>query len=145
MIRRRHDERGQSLVEMALILPIFVLVLVAIFDLGHVVWVNDTLGNAAREAARYAIVHGDKTTGGTKQDIKDVAIDWASNAGASATVTVCGGTGCTGDTDLGVSFPYSRGTPVTVTVSGDVSLGAPSVLGLGPFHLSSSSTMLVNH
>jgi Flp pilus assembly protein TadG len=144
---RRRDARGQSMVELALVLPVFILLLVAIFDLGHVVWANDTLSNAAREAARFAIVHGDKSTSpATKQNIKDVAIDWADNAGTVPTVTVCGGTGCTGDTDLtGMGVPYARGVPVTVTVSADVSLGAPSILGVGPIHLSNTSTMLVNH
>ena len=41
-----------------LVIPIFVLLLVGTFDLGHVVWANDALSSAAREAARYAIVHG---------------------------------------------------------------------------------------
>src|ERR671915_2289675 len=57
MIRRR-DHRGQTLVETALILPILVLILTAFFDLGRVVLANDSLSHAAREAARYAIVHG---------------------------------------------------------------------------------------
>jgi len=54
----RHRSRGQALVEFALILPIFVMLLVGMFDLGHVVWANDSLATAAREAARFAVVHG---------------------------------------------------------------------------------------
>jgi hypothetical protein len=38
-----------------------------------------------------------------------------------------------------------RGTQVTVTVTTDVGLAAPSLFGLGDFTLSASSTMLVNH
>lgn len=57
-MRRRDRSRGQALVEFALILPIFVLLLVGMFDLGHVVWANDALATAAREAARFAVVHG---------------------------------------------------------------------------------------
>jgi hypothetical protein len=57
-MKRRDRSRGQSLVEFALILPIFVLLLVAIFDLGHVVWANNSLATAAREAARFAVIHG---------------------------------------------------------------------------------------
>ena len=40
--------RGQSLVEFALVLPVFVLVLVSLFDLGRGVFAYNTLTNAAR-------------------------------------------------------------------------------------------------
>ena len=55
--RRRVGERGQGLLEFALILPIFVLLLVAIFDLGRAAFAYNTLTNAAREGARMAIVN----------------------------------------------------------------------------------------
>ena len=51
----RRDERGQALVEFALVLPIFILLLVAIFDLGRAVFAYNTLTNAAREGAVYRI------------------------------------------------------------------------------------------
>lgn len=50
--------RGQSMVEFALTLPIFLLLLVSVFDLGHVVWANNAVSTAAREGARFAVVHG---------------------------------------------------------------------------------------
>ena len=53
--RRRH--RGQALVEFALTIPIFLLLLVALFDLGRAVFAWNTLANAAREGARTAIVN----------------------------------------------------------------------------------------
>jgi hypothetical protein len=52
---RRHCD-GQSLVEFALILPIFVLVLIGIFDAGRAVYTYHTVNNAAREAGRHAMV-----------------------------------------------------------------------------------------
>jgi hypothetical protein len=59
--RRRHPAgrraSGQGLVEFALVIPIFLLVLVAIFDLGRAVFAYNTLTNAAREGARIAIVN----------------------------------------------------------------------------------------
>jgi TadE-like protein len=57
MIRRPDDPvRGQSLVEFGLILPIFILLLVGLFDVGRAVYAYNTLNNAAREAGRLAIV-----------------------------------------------------------------------------------------
>jgi Flp pilus assembly protein TadG len=52
------DDRGQSLVEFALVLPIFLLVITGLFDLARAVWQENTLAFAAREGTRYAIVHG---------------------------------------------------------------------------------------
>jgi len=59
LLRRRDAarRRGQALVEFALVLPIFILLLVAIFDLGRAVFAYNTLTNAAREGARMAIVN----------------------------------------------------------------------------------------
>src|SRR4026208_1876161 len=55
----RHEKpRGQAMVEFALVIPVFILLMIGLFDFGRVVWVNDTLATASREAVRYAIVHG---------------------------------------------------------------------------------------
>jgi hypothetical protein len=48
---------GQALVEMALVLPIFVMVVTGILVLGIGVFYQQQVTNAAREAARYAAVH----------------------------------------------------------------------------------------
>lgn len=54
----RDGERGQALVEFALILPVLLLLLVGLFDLSRAVFVSSTLATASREGNRYAIVHG---------------------------------------------------------------------------------------
>lgn len=53
----RRTSRGQALVEFALILPLFLLVLIGIVVLGIIVFYNQQLTNAAREAARFAAIH----------------------------------------------------------------------------------------
>jgi len=50
--------RGQALVEFAFVAPIFFLLLFGIIDFGRYVYYVQILNNAAREGARYAIVHG---------------------------------------------------------------------------------------
>jgi hypothetical protein len=52
------DERAQALVEFALVMPVFLLLVTGIFDAGRAVWQENTLAYAAREGTRYAIVHG---------------------------------------------------------------------------------------
>jgi Flp pilus assembly protein TadG len=51
--RRRSDD-GQSLVEFALVFPMFLLILFGLLDMGRGVYSNNTLSQAAREAARLA-------------------------------------------------------------------------------------------
>jgi Flp pilus assembly protein TadG len=55
MVRRR--QRGQTLVELALVMPLFVMVLAGIIILGVGVFYQQQVTNAAREAARYAAIH----------------------------------------------------------------------------------------
>jgi len=55
----RRKERGQELVEFALILPLLLLLLVGIFEFGYVVFVQNSLSNAVREGARYGAVKPD--------------------------------------------------------------------------------------
>jgi hypothetical protein len=52
------DERAQSLVEFALVLPLLLLIITGLFDVARAVWQENTLAYAAREGTRYAIVHG---------------------------------------------------------------------------------------
>jgi hypothetical protein len=61
LVRRRAIQkpasRGQALVEFALILPLFIMVLTGVIVLGIIVFYNQQLTNAAREAARFAAIH----------------------------------------------------------------------------------------
>jgi len=56
-MRRGHDQRGQAMVELALVLPLLIMLLVGIISLGVGVFYQQQLTNAAREAARYASIH----------------------------------------------------------------------------------------
>ena len=57
---RGSSTRGQSLAEFALVLPIFLILVLTLFDLGRAVFVYNGLTNAVREGARLAIVNQDK-------------------------------------------------------------------------------------
>jgi hypothetical protein len=52
--------KGQGLVEFALVVPLFLLLVIAIFELGRAVYYVQMLDSAAREGMRYAIVHGSR-------------------------------------------------------------------------------------
>lgn len=48
----RDGHRGQSLVEVALVLPVFLMILMILFDFGRVVYAQQVLNQDAREATR---------------------------------------------------------------------------------------------
>lgn len=163
---------GQSLVEFALVFPLFLVILIGMVDVGRSIWANNSVANAAREAARYAIVHGGTksnpcpvgppvTTGSnktvipaastscpypspSKEGIKEAARSYAIAAGFPVSVQVCYGSGCTGDTDI-TGATNARGTPVTVTVSGQVPMLVPKLVGINQIDVDATSTMLVSH
>jgi hypothetical protein len=71
--RGKDEPRGQALVEFALVAPLLFIMLIAIIEAGIFVLNMETLNNATREGARFAIVHGadvrgDCPTGPMPQD-----------------------------------------------------------------------------
>jgi len=53
---KKRLQRGQDLMEYALVLPIMLLILMSILDLGRVVYVYSSLHNSVRDGARYGII-----------------------------------------------------------------------------------------
>ena len=49
---KKHKTRGQAMVEFALVLPIFAILLFGIIDIGRYVYTANALSNGAREGAR---------------------------------------------------------------------------------------------
>jgi TadE-like protein len=162
---------GQGLAEFALIIPMFLMMMFGIVDFGRVIWARNSLENAAREGARYAIVHGgtfgQKCPVGpapasfqipasstscpypspSKQSIYNAALAFGIAPGTGLTITACyhtAGTTCTGNVNSPSSITNIRGTAVTVTATSTLNLIVPSLLRLGSFTVVGSSTMLVN-
>jgi hypothetical protein len=71
--RKDRNHLGQSLVEFALVLPLFLLIMLALFDTGKGVYSYNTISQAAREGARLAAVE----------------VSWLGFTGAGCTAPVC--------------------------------------------------------
>jgi Flp pilus assembly protein TadG len=150
----RRRSAGQALAEVALVAPLFFLMVFGIIDLARVIWANDVAANAAREGARYASVHAgsDLTVLASKDEIRDHAKNFVIAGGLNITVTVCfSGVhiasyqgGCTGDIDEGDDM-YSRGNLVTVSVTSSVPTLLGTVFGNGQWTVSGASTVLINN
>jgi len=59
----RHAQRGQALVEFSLAVVPFLILLMAIFDLGRGIYMMNGTAEAAREISRVTIVHLDEGSG----------------------------------------------------------------------------------
>ena len=68
--------RGQTLVETALILPLFLMVIFGIITLGLGIFYQQQVTNAAREAARYAAIHSATATCPTVPQLTAVDRRW---------------------------------------------------------------------
>jgi len=88
--RLRQLQRGGTLVELALILPLFFLLIFGVLDFGRGIWAYNTLSYASREGVRYAIVRGSKSqTPASASDIRQIVIAQTGGLDASKlTVTV---------------------------------------------------------
>jgi Flp pilus assembly protein TadG len=60
--RQANRERGQALVEFAISITVFLMLLMAIFDFGRAIYTSNGLAQAAREVARTASVYMGDTT-----------------------------------------------------------------------------------
>jgi len=60
---RRYRERGNSLAEFALIIPVLLVIVIAILDFGRVIYAYSVVTNCAREGARYGVISGHEDAG----------------------------------------------------------------------------------
>src|SRR5439155_10491939 len=63
VMRPLHGRRGQNLVEVALVLPILVIMMLGIVEFGFIYFVWGSVDNAVREGARYGAINPTDTTG----------------------------------------------------------------------------------
>ena len=145
----RRRNRGQALVEFALVAPLFFLVLFGIVEAGRFMFYYETLNNATREGARYAIVNGANSLGcptgppapgssscdPTGEDVKERVRNAAYGVlGAGVTVTPT----WHDPADNG------RGSTVTVTATYTYASLIP-IVPLPPIKVQAESSLVVNN
>jgi Flp pilus assembly protein TadG len=81
---RRRGDRGQAVIEMALTLPLLLLVVFGIFDFGFMFQRYEVVTNAAREGARLAVLPDYQDANGVSQ-AEQRAIDYMTASGLVAT------------------------------------------------------------
>lgn len=102
---------GQEIVEYALVLPVLLLLVFGIIDLGRTIFVYNSMANAAREGARAGIVWS-----ASVDDIKAAVTERAGGLGlASGDVTVIT---ATGQITVEVAYDHSLLTGPLVAAAG---------------------------
>jgi len=88
--RRRSRSRGQSLVEFALGITVFLTILIGLVDLARAAWLFNGVSDAAREIARVTSVHpGTSSLGSSTETTNAVSGERALVPGLSVTSYAC--------------------------------------------------------
>ena len=116
--------RGQSLVEFALALPLLVLLLVGVFDLGRAVYASNAVSNAAHAGARVAIVNQNQADIVTAAASKAVAVEpiAVSAPAYDCPPTNAPGVGCL--VSVTVTYQYAAATPLIDRITGPITISS---------------------
>jgi Flp pilus assembly protein TadG len=96
-------ERGQSLVEFALVLPTLLLIVFGILEAGRAFYAYTAVANAVREGARYAVTNATNTTA-----IKNVVIGNAIGVGLAASDVTVTCSPCTSGNTIRVAVTFTH-------------------------------------
>ena len=120
------SEKGQAMVEFALVLPLLLILLCGIIDFGWLYYNQITLNNAAREGARYAVIYYDPVS------------DWKSAAESRMLSSMVGVSSAAAI----VSDPIEQRITASVTATPRILTGFTStILGKQTVELHASCTM----
>src|SRR5436305_7172214 len=147
---RRHlrtGSRGQSLVEFALVLPLFLIFVAACLDLGRVFYANISLTNAAREGAMQAAAKdGTFVQNGACDPVNNSVVCRVQFESKGSAVQIA-------STDISMTCsipgcPHAAGSTATVSIHGTFRLITPLlsvVFGGQTINLTSSATAQIEY
>jgi Flp pilus assembly protein TadG len=131
-MRRLKNERGTALLEAAITIPILLLIAVGIFEFGRAYQTWQVLTNAAREAARIAVLPDTQGTSPEDRARKYMQDGGLPNYGSAsivvnrnASVVVNGGNVSASQVTIGYPFQFIVLQPVAKLIQPSTSLGSP--------------------
>jgi len=129
---RGSRRRGQSLVEMALALPIILIIMASVFDIGRVLDASIVLTNAARVGARFGANHP------TWYDsVRVRVVEFANLSGMNFTgVTLQG-------SNVAVQSGVAAGSAMIVTVTYDLPLYFGPAIGVDTIRIVRRAEMMI--
>jgi Flp pilus assembly protein TadG len=131
----RRPGRGQTLVEFALGITMFLALLIGVIDMGRAVYQLNAVSQAAREIARVTSVHPGATLGGSAETAAVIAAQRRMVPGLSV-----GSYACVDLAGAAVAGSCLPGNWVRVTVTSEFNATLPILAALGTIDLTSSSS-----
>jgi Flp pilus assembly protein TadG len=117
---RSHDERGAVAVEFALLLPLLVVILFAIFAIGIALVRTVSYVSAAREGARYAAVHCRPEAAVCTPDLIQARVTQAANGNPLGPGTPAADTDCAVTPGSPVTVSWDQIVPVRIPLLPDL-------------------------
>ena len=141
MNRRRRSGtggRGQALVEFSLSLIVFLVLIMAIVDLGRGIYMYNGVSQAAREIARVTSVHPGSSLGNSPQTAAVVATQKGLVPSLNSPTF-----SCVDIDDTPVTGPCKPGMRVKVTIAAPYRAITPLLGLVGTFNLSAASSIQI--
>jgi Flp pilus assembly protein TadG len=126
-------ERGQSLVETAIVLPVLFLLLAAVIDFGRAFDAYIVLTNAVREGARFGSIKPNLT----EAEVKQIVVDDVLGSGTNVTQM----TDFTAAQNVTVEGQAANSSVVKVTATYDFDLWFGGFIGLPQITLRKAASM----
>jgi Flp pilus assembly protein TadG len=130
--KTNRSERGQSLVETAIVIPVLFLLLAAVVDFGRAFDAYIVLTNAAREGARWGSVNPELTV----EQVEQIVVDDVLGSGTNITDW-----SLFGDGNVTVAGQEADSEEVTVTVTYNFRLWFGGLIGFPELTLTKVSVM----
>lgn len=131
-IVRKKEEGGQAMVEFALLLPLFVLIIAIIIDFGWIFSCRNQLVNISGETARYVALHPSDDPSTSAQTYLDARIANGGLTGTPSLVSASIDSNNIASVTLAEDAKYLTGIPGIVTRQNYITLkatGAMPVIG----------------
>jgi len=128
----RRRSRGQSLVELALVLPMIVILLAAVFDIGRVLDASIVLANSVRVGARFGASHPSWF-----DSVRSRVVEFSNNSGWNFTGVLLQGS------DVDVASGGAAGSTIRVTASFNLPLFFGPAIGIHTIRIVRSAEMMI--
>ncbi|HXD30456.1 MAG TPA: TadE/TadG family type IV pilus assembly protein [Pyrinomonadaceae bacterium] len=114
-MRRKKNERGASLLELSIVASIFFTSLFGVLEFGRLLWTHNTLRDAARRGARYAVVRKNDAAGIAA--VKNMVVYGDPNANPATATPVASGL-----TTSNVQVDYANFNGIQLSARASVSI-----------------------
>ena len=115
---RKEHTRAQTMVEFALVLPLLLVIIYGLLEVGRLIFIYSILVSASREAARYGSATGINVAGGVPR-----YNDCAGMRNAAQNVDFLG---VIDDANISITYDTGPGTPIYSTCPVGQATGGPS-------------------